>query len=127
MILAGQLDGRLSHFRAAALELHRRKVARSQFRQQVGKLDGDRVRAVHRRRKVQRIELPPDRLDDASIVVAYRDDVDARKRVQVPLAMDIPIMHAVGAGHDEWLLRPLGHLVANENLSEEGLFGRLSL
>ena len=90
VVLPGQLDRRLGHLGAAALELDGRQVARRQLGEQVGQLHRDRVGAVHRRREVQRVELLADRLDHAAIVVADRDDVDARERVEVALAVRRP-------------------------------------
>ena len=98
-----------------------------QLGQQVGKLHGLRVGAVHRRRKRERVELLPDRLDHPAVVVPDRDHVDARDRVEIALALDVPVKHAVGAGHHERLLGPFGHLVAHEDLPEEGFVGGLSL
>ena len=48
-------------------------------------------------------------------------------RVEIALALDVPVEDAVGPGHDQRLLRPLGHLVADEDLPEEGFLGRLGL
>ncbi len=62
-----------------------------------------------------------------AIVVADRDDIDARDRVEIALAVDVPVKDAVGARHHERLLRPLGHLVAHEDLPEEGFLGGLGL
>ena len=82
---------------------------------------------MHRRRKRQDVELLLDRLDDAAVVVADRDDVDARDRIEIALAVHVPVVDAVGAGHHERVLRPLGHLVAHEDLPEERFFGGLGL
>ncbi len=67
------------------------------------------------------------RLDDAAVVVADRDDVDARQRVEVALAVHVPVIDAVGPGHDQRRLRPLGHLVADEDVAEKLLLGGLGL
>ena len=42
---------------SAALKLDRRQVARCQLGQQIGQLNGQRIRAVHWRRKGQDVEL----------------------------------------------------------------------
>ena len=47
-------------------------------------------------------------------------------RVEVALALDIPVEDAVGPGHHERLLGPFGHLVADEDLPEESLLGGLT-
>ena len=88
-----------------------RQVAGGQLGEQVGQLHGDGVGAVHRRREVQRVELLADGVDDAAVVVADRDDVDAGQGVEVALAGDVPVVDAVGLGHDERVLsttRPSG-------------------
>src|SRR5262245_47308862 len=36
-------------------------------------------------------------------------------------------MHAVGAGHDQRVFRPFGHLIADENLPQEPFLGALGL
>ena len=125
MVLPGQLDRRLGDLRPAALELHGREIARRQLGQEVGELNRERVGAVHRRREVQNVELAADRLDHAPVVVADRGDVDAGECVEIALAVDVPVVHAVGPGHDQRMLRPFGHLVAHEDLPEESLLGRL--
>ena len=43
------------------------------------------------------------------------------------LPVDVPVIDVVGPGHDERMLRPLGHLVADEDLAEERFLGRLGL
>ena len=53
--------------------------------------------------------------------MADRDDIDARDGVEVALAVDVPVIHAVGAGHHQRLLRPFRHLVADEDLAKEFL------
>jgi hypothetical protein len=60
-----------------------------------------------------------------SIVVPDRDSVDTGEGVPVPFAVDIPVEDAVGLGHEEGVLRPVGHLVADEDLAEKPLLGRL--
>ena len=47
-------------------------------------------------------------------------------RVEIALAVDVPVKNAVGAGHHQRLLGPFGHLVAHEDLAEEGFLGGLS-
>ena len=66
-----------------------------------------------------------DRHYDPAIVVPDRDDVDTRDRVEITLAMHVPVTDAVGAGHHDRMLRELRHLVAHEDLSEEDFFGGL--
>ena len=127
MVLPRQLDRRLDDLGPAALKLDRRQVPRRQLGEQVGQLHGLRVGAVHRRRKRQDVELLLDRVDHPAVVVSHRDDVDARDRVEIALAMHVPVVHAVGACHHDRLLRELGHLVAHEDLAEERLLGRLGL
>src|SRR5262249_32377557 len=51
----------------------------------------------------------------------------AGQGVEVALAVDVPVVDAVGAGHDERLLRPLRHLVAHEDVAEELLIGGLGV
>src|SRR6266478_5618445 len=65
------------------------------------------------------------RVDDTAIVVPDRDNIDAGKRIQVSLALDVPIMDSVRSGHDERALGPLRHLVANKDMAKELLLGRL--
>ena len=101
------------------------EVAGCQLGQQVGELNRQRIGAVHRRREREHVELFADRLDHAPVVVADRGDVDARERVEVSLAGHVPVVNAIGAGHDQRLLGPFGHLVAHEDLAEKGLLGGL--
>ena len=74
---------------------------------------------------MQRVELLFDGLDDAAVVVADRRGVNAGDRVVIPLASGVPVEDAVGPFHDEGVLRPFGHLVADEDLPQEFFFGRL--
>ena len=127
VVLPRQLDRRLDDLGTAALKLDRRKIARRELGQQVGQLDGLRVGAVHRRRKRQSVELLLDRVNDPAIVMSHGDDVDARDRVEIALAVHVPVADAVGSRHHEWMFGEFGHLVANEDLSEEGFLGGLSL
>ena len=90
-------------------------------------MHGDGVGAVHGRGEAQRIHLPADGVEDAAVVVADGDDVDAGEGVEVALAVDVPVVHAVGLRHDERRLTPLGHLVAHEDVTEELFLGRLGV
>ncbi len=76
---------------------------------------------------MQRVELAANGLDHTAVVMANRDDIDTRKGVEVALPADVPVMDAIGTGHDERGLRPLGHLVADEDLAEETLLGGLGV
>jgi hypothetical protein len=72
---------------------------------------------------MQHVELPADGLDHAAIVVPHGDDVDPGERVQITLAVDVPVADAVGAGHDQRVFRPLGHLVADKDVPQKPLVG----
>jgi hypothetical protein len=124
VVLPRELDRRLGHLRAAALELDGRQVARRKIGQDVGELHRHGVRPVHGRREGELIELAPDRFNDAAVVVADGDDVDPGQSIEVTLAVHVPVVHAVRFRHDERVLRPLLHLVADENLSEKCLLRR---
>src|SRR6185437_15917158 len=56
-------------------------------------------------------------------LLADRNDVDAGQGVEIAFAADIPITHTVGAGHDERMLAPFGHLIADENMAKKLLLG----
>ena len=45
----------------------------------------------------------------------------------ITLAVDVPVKDPVGPRHDQGLLRPLGHLVAHEDLPEKRFLGGLGL
>ena len=66
-------------------------------------------------------QMALDGLDNAAVIVAYRNHVNARQGIQVAFSGHVPVMHAVGAGHDERLFRPLGHLIAHKDVAEEAL------
>src|SRR5262249_22506154 len=117
----------LGDFGAAALKLDGGQIAGSQLGEQVGELNGDRVRPVHDRRKAQRVELAANGVDNAAVVVAGGDDINAREGGEVTPAAHVPVIDAVSAGHDQGMLRPLGHLVADENVAEETLLCGLSI
>src|SRR5262249_39622396 len=59
------------------------------------------------------------------VVGADGEQVDAGQGVEVAFSCHVPVVHAVGAGHDERVAGPLGHLVADEDVTEEALLGRL--
>ena len=123
VILPRQLDRRLGDFRPATLKLHNREIPWREFGEHVREPDGHGVGAVHRRREAEDVHLLAGRFDHAAIAVAERGDVNARKRVEIMLAGDVPIMNALGPGHHERMLRPFRHLVAHEDLAEEAFLG----
>ena len=67
------------------------------------------------------------RLDHSPVVVAHRDDINAGQGIQVAFAVDVPIMDSISSGHDEGVLAPFRHLIANKDVPEELLLGGLSL
>lgn len=127
VILPRHLDRRLDDLGAAALKLDRREIAGGEVSKHIGQLHGHRVRAVHGRRKRHHVELGLDRVDDPPIVMPHRDHVNAGDRVKIALAVNIPVVNAIGTRHHDRLLREFGHLIAYEDLAEEFLFRRLGV
>ncbi len=68
---------------------------------------------------MQGFELFAQGFQNAAIAVPDRNDIDAGQGVEVAFAGHVPIIDALRPGHDERLLRPLGHLVADEDVPEE--------
>src|SRR5262249_16808806 len=85
------------------------------------------IGAGQSRGEVEGVELVTHRLDPPPVVMANRDRVDPRESVQVALAVHVPIENPIGLRHEQRVLRPLGHLVADEDLAEEPLLRRLGI
>ena len=62
------------------------------------------------RSECQPVELPMERLDHARVAMAERGDEDAADRVEVALAVNVPVIETVGAVDNQWVLGELGRL-----------------
>ena len=123
--LASHLDCRFRGFGTSGGKFHSRQVTRCEIDQAVGKLNGDGVGTVHDRCKCHLIQLFTDSVNDASVIVSYVGDVNSGQSVKVLFSFDVPVVHPIGAGHQEWITNKVGHLCPDENLPEKPLFSGL--
>src|SRR5215213_9606245 len=103
---AGELDRVLVRLRAAVREERHRQVAGRDLREQPPEL---RARLARHRRadRAEPVGLLLDRRDDLRVLVADRDVDELRREVEIAVALVVPEMPALGAGHGQGIDLPL--------------------